>query len=156
MQEYIISLLCRRATFKIRWTCNTEGSIFQNLTGEHAPGTVLQGKAPCKPIIYLYVCPTRGSYTISCILLSFFLSFLSSFPLSFPFPPYINCVFLDRQFVIIRGLYTISDILFLPPLFPLLTFPPSSLSSSPHLIPAECSLIDTVRGSYTISGILAM
>jgi len=60
LQEYVISLLCRRATFKIRWTCNTEGSIFQNLTGKHIPGTLLQGKAPCKPIICFldtHVCP---------------------------------------------------------------------------------------------------
>ena len=55
-----VSLLCRRETFKIRWTCNTEGSIFQNLTRKHTPGTLLQGKAPCKPIIYFldtHVCP---------------------------------------------------------------------------------------------------
>ena len=52
LREYTISLLCRRTIFKVRQTCTIEGRNFQNLTGEHAPKTLLQINNPNQSFIF--------------------------------------------------------------------------------------------------------
>ena len=73
-EKYIIYLFAlQKKNFKIRWTCTTEGSIFQNLTGQHAPGTLLRGQSTmltnplfthaCSSLKYSKKHLTRGVYT---------------------------------------------------------------------------------------------